>query len=108
MECRPGWSDWMNNDQPIPDKKDSDIEPLPSPKDFKDVIGVKKTKTKVKGVSAQTHHCYDNIINCLSMIDLIHEETHKNILQIVTECSVSYEITLINAAFKVSHYIDLD
>lgn len=48
MTCKPGWSDWINNDQPIPDKKDSDVEPLPLPRDFKDMSGgVKKIKSKV-------------------------------------------------------------
>ena len=34
LTCSPGWTEWMSNDQPIPDKKDTDIEPLPTTKDF--------------------------------------------------------------------------
>lgn len=42
--CVPGWSEWMSNDQPIPGKKETDVEPLPSLQQFKSVA------RSVKGV----------------------------------------------------------
>lgn len=38
LTCSPGWTEWMSNDQPIPDKKDTDIEPLPTTKDFSNFV----------------------------------------------------------------------
>lgn len=48
MQCVSGWSEWISSDHPIPGKKDSDLELLPSTNQLFGVVkGIKVTSTLI-------------------------------------------------------------